>query len=73
MTDTTTKAAISANLHALGEILDDAQLRVSEAIMAIDGDGNQNGAIGAVLDLDQQMESAHALLRAALSLHRNKR
>jgi len=68
---TVTRAAISANLHALGEILDDAQLRVSEGIMAIDAEGNQNGAIGSVLDLDRKLESALALLRAALALHRN--
>lgn len=70
MTDIT-RTAISANLHALGQLLDKAQRDVTEGIMAIDTEGNQNGAIGCVMDLDRQLESALALVRAALALHRS--
>jgi len=64
-----TNKAIAANIEALGHVLDDAMLRTSEANMAIQN-GEQNQAIGALLDLDRHLEAALALYRAAIALHR---
>jgi glycerol-3-phosphate dehydrogenase len=64
-----TKKAIAANIEALGAIIDDARLNLSQARAAID-DGEQNQAIGALLDIDRKLEDALALYRAAIALHR---
>ena len=61
--------AIAANISAMGDLLDTAQLRVSEARQAI-AEGEQNQAIGSILDLDQQLGDALALYRACIALHR---
>ena len=70
MTDAT-QTAISANLHALQAIITQSAKSLEEGIAAIDNDKNRNGAIGAVLDLERGLESALALLRASLALHRH--
>lgn len=64
-----TKKAIAANIEALGAILDDARLNLSQARAGIDAH-DQNQAIGAMLDLDRKLEDALALYRAAIALHR---
>jgi hypothetical protein len=63
------RTAIGANIAALGELLDTAQLRVSEASKAMN-EGEQNQAIGTMIDMDQMLENALALYRAAIALHR---
>lgn len=71
MTDITQKA-IAANIEALCQLLENAMLTVSEAGDAIE-QGEQNQAIGAMLDLDRDLEDALALYRAAIALHRARR
>lgn len=61
--------AITANIRILGDMLEDAMLRVSVAGDAI-LQGEQNQAIGAMLDLDKDLEDAIALYRASIALHR---
>jgi hypothetical protein len=69
MTPDLIKKAIAANIEALGELLEKALTRTAEADAAI-RQGEQNQAIGAMLDLDQDLEYALALYRAAIALHR---
>jgi hypothetical protein len=66
------KNAIAANIHALSQLLEDAMLRSCEAGEAIN-QGEQNQAIGGLLDLDQKLQDALALYRAAVALHRTGR
>jgi hypothetical protein len=63
------KKAISANIEAMRQHLTDCVVKTSEAFQAIQK-GEQNQAIGAMLNLDQDLEYALALYRAALALHR---
>jgi len=44
-------------------------LKASEGFQAIQ-QGEQNQAIGAILDLEKDLEDALALYRAAIALHR---
>ncbi|HYW37377.1 MAG TPA: hypothetical protein VE957_04625 [Terriglobales bacterium] len=67
-----TKKAIAANIEAMRKMLMDTVLRTSEAFQAIQA-GEQNQAIGAMLDLDRDLEDALALHRAAVALHRTGR
>lgn len=67
-----TQKAIAANIEAMRQMLMDAVLRASEAFQAIQA-GEQNQAIGALLDLDRDLEDALALQRAAVALHRARR
>jgi len=67
-----TKKAIAANIEAMRKILMDSVLRTSEAFQAIQV-GEQNQAIGGLLDLDRDLEDALALHRAAVALHRTGR
>jgi hypothetical protein len=69
MNNDTITNAIAYNIAALGELLDTAQLRVSEASKAI-AEGEQNQAIGTMIDIDQMLENALALYRAAIALYR---
>lgn len=64
-----TKKAIAANIEAMRQLVMDIALRASEGFQLIQA-GEQNGAIGAILDLDRDLEDALALYRAALALHR---
>ena len=67
-----TKKAIAANIEAMRKMLMDTVLRTSEAFEAIQA-GEQNQAIGTMLDLDRDLEDALALHRAAVALHRTGR
>ncbi len=67
-----TKKAIAANIEAMRKMLMDTVLRTSEAFQAIQA-GEQNQAIGCMLDLDRDLEDALALHRAAVALHRTGR
>jgi hypothetical protein len=69
MTPDLAKKAIAANIAALGDLLDTARLRASEASKAI-AEGEQNQAIGTLIDIYQMLENALALYRAAIALHR---
>ncbi len=64
-------AAITANLAALHAILEISAARSAQAHELVVR-GEQNGAIGTLLDLDQQLSDAQALYAAALALHRSK-
>src|SRR5579862_4830928 len=67
-----TKKAIAANIEALRQLLADAVITASESFQAIQ-QGEQNQAIGTILDLDRKLEDALALFRAAVALHRTGR
>lgn len=69
--DPTTVKAIAANIAALRQLLTDCVMVTSEAFQAIQK-GDQNQAIGAILQLDQDLESALSLYRASIALHRNR-
>jgi hypothetical protein len=64
-----TKKAIAANIEALHQLLADAEITASEGFQAIQ-QGEQNQAIGAILGLENKLEDALALVRAAIALHR---
>ena len=64
-----TKKAIAANIEAMRQHLMDCVVKASEAFQAIQA-GEQNQAIGVMLDLNQDLEYALALYRAAIALHR---
>lgn len=68
MTPELAKKAIAANIEALRQHLADCVVKTSEAFQSIQK-GEQNQAIGAMLDLDEDFQYALALYRAALSLH----
>lgn len=61
--------AIAANLEVLKLRLRSATELVAEACTAMAA-GNQNQAIGTVLDLERGLPECDALLRATLALHR---
>ena len=61
--------AIGANLKALHAVLTVAATRSAEACEVI-GNGECNGAIGTVLELDIILDDAKALYGAAIALHR---
>jgi hypothetical protein len=67
-----TRKAIAANIEAMRQMLADAVILASEAFQAIQA-GEQNQAIGTMLDLDRDLEDALALHRAAVALHRTRR
>jgi len=69
MTTSIIKHAIGANIGALGDMLRSAVRRAEEAEDAI-VQGEQNQAIGTILNLDEYLENALALYRAAIALHR---
>lgn len=63
------KIAIQANIDTLQMLVDDAAQRITEAAAAIEK-GQQNQAIGTLLDIDSKLEHALALYRATIALHR---
>lgn len=63
------KIAIQANIDTMQLLIDDAAQRITEAAAAI-AEGQQNQAIGTLLDIDTKLESALALYRATIALHR---
>ena len=61
--------AIAANLKALQALLSVAATRSAEAHQ-LTQNGECNGAIGTVLELDRILDDAKALYGAAIALHR---
>ncbi len=73
MTDkpkTVIQNAIAANLAALSQRLTEAAHLAEEARAAM-AQGEQNQAIGTILDFDRTLPEAQALYAAAIALHRN--
>lgn len=62
--------AIAANLDALSQRLSHAATLAGEAHKAMEA-GEQNQAIGTVLEFERLLPEAQALFNAALALHRN--
>lgn len=62
--------AIAANLDALSQRLSQAAALAKEAHEAMEA-GQQNQAIGTVLEFERLLPEAQALFAAALVLHRN--
>nr|WP_281720890.1 hypothetical protein [Nitrosomonas nitrosa] len=62
-------AAIAANIDALATALCDAFGSAAQAreYMSL---GQRNAAIGTIIDVEQRLNDAVALVRAALALHR---
>jgi len=67
-----TKKAIAANIEAMRLLIATVHVRAIEAEKAMD-QGEQNQAIGGLLDLDRALEDVLALHRAAVALHRTRR
>ena len=67
-----TKKAIAANIEAMRLLIATVHVRAIEAEKAMD-QGEQNQAIGGLLDLDRALEDVLALHRAAVALHRTGR
>ena len=65
----TTQNPIRPLLETLASVLYEAQVAADEAVAAI-AQGNQNQAIGTILDLEHRLPTAQALYNAALALHR---
>jgi uncharacterized membrane protein YdfJ with MMPL/SSD domain len=63
--------AVKANIQAMAEMLSAATARAAEAATRSANERNQNGAIGTLIGIDQDLESVLALYRAALALHRS--
>lgn len=63
------QTAIAANLAALSQRLTEAAELAKEAQEAMQ-DGNQNLAIGTVLDFEKRLPETQALFAAAMALHR---
>ena len=63
--------AISANLAALHRLLTRAMTMTAEGCERIH-QGERNGAIGAVLNIDAILDEAKAIYAATLALHRSK-
>lgn len=63
--------AIAANLAALSQRLTEAASLAEQAHAAM-VQGEQNQAIGTVIDFDRLLPEAQALYNAAIALHRNR-
>lgn len=61
--------AIGANLSALQAILATAMQDTDHGLKAA-GQGNQNGAVGAIIPTEELLRQAGILLQAILVLHR---
>ena len=61
--------AIAANISALAELLEQAEIRAREASNAI-RHGRRNEAIGGIQGLDELLAAAQSLQGAAIALHR---
>jgi len=64
-----TKKAIAGIIEAMCQVLADAVITASESFQAIQ-QGEQNQAIGAIISIEDKLEQALALYRAAIALHR---
>lgn len=65
------QSAIAANLAALSQRLTEAAALAEQAHTAMT-QGEQNQAIGTILDLDRLLPETQALYAAAVALHRNR-
>lgn len=63
--------AMTANMEALKILIKDAAVRIDEAYDYIQK-GEQNMAIGTILDFDDLLAEAAALYKATSVLHRSK-
>lgn len=63
--------AITANLAALSQRLTEAAELAKQAHEAMT-QGEQNQAIGTIIDFDRLLPEAQALYSAAIALHRNR-
>ena len=63
--------AITANLAAMNDVLQLAATRASEGVKYAQ-EGEQNMAIGSIIDLEDLLAQATALYGAAMALHRKK-
>jgi len=63
---------IRANLQVIYSYLHKADQEVLQAMAAID-EGNQNGAVGAILDLPNRLDGAKTFCDAIMRIHRNSR
>ena len=64
--------AIKANVQAMADLLSIATARAGEAATRSANERDQNGAIGTLIGIEEDLESVLALYRAALALHRNR-
>lgn len=69
-TKTVIQNAIAANLAALSQRLTEAAHLVEQA-HAVMTQGEQNQAIGTIIDFDRILPEAQALYAAAIALHRS--
>ena len=67
-----TQNAIAANIAVLYDRLRLAAEKAKQANAAM-ADGEQNQAIGTILDLERLLPEATALYTAAIALHRNSK
>lgn len=65
------QSAIAANLAALSQRLTEAAELAEQAHVAMT-QGEQNQAIGTILDFDRLLPETQALYAAAVALHRNR-
>lgn len=72
MKDQITKTAIAANLAALADRLAQAADLAAQAQETM-SKGNQNGAIGTILQIERTLPEALSLFNATLALHQSKR
>lgn len=63
--------AIETNLLALQTLLTAALRAVDDGLEAA-GQGNQNGAVGAILPTEESLKLAGGLVQAILALHRQR-
>ena len=61
--------AIAANLEALWAILDTAMRDIGHGLEAA-GQGNQNGAVGSIIPIEDLLKQATTLVQAIIILHR---
>jgi len=69
--DPVIQSAIAANLAALTQRLSQAAELAGQAHEAMQA-GEQNQAIGTILDFDRLLPEAQALYNAAIALHRGR-
>ncbi|WP_029003928.1 hypothetical protein [Azorhizobium doebereinerae] len=64
-----TTAALTANIAALADLLAEAAKHAAEAAEAMAG-GNRNLAVGTLLQIQQTVPDAKAIMEATFALHR---
>jgi hypothetical protein len=64
--------AMQLNLHMIRSYLGEAERDIQQAIVDL-REGNQNAAIGAILELPDRLEASKTLCDAVMRIHRNCR